>query len=102
MTPAYGTTAVGLRLNATNRDGLSPGCYCEGWGVGDSASGVSGWAWEARGYWAMTPINPATSATSVVDIANMFTVTHAFTPSEFRGRLLEDAVRALEALQPAP
>jgi len=31
-----GTTAVGLRYVATNADGTSPGCLCEGWGVADA------------------------------------------------------------------
>lgn len=40
--PAHGDRVVGLGYN--RHDALSPGCYCEGWGVGDAISGESGWS----------------------------------------------------------
>ena len=41
---AQGTTYVGLRYLPTNNESTAPGCLCEGWGVGDVTSGLSGWA----------------------------------------------------------
>ena len=48
-TSAGGTGYVGLRLMSTNNDSTSPGCLCEGWGVADPATGVSGYADIATG-----------------------------------------------------
>src|SRR5690242_1233891 len=39
----------GVRFLATGSDATSPGCPCEGWGVGDSASGLAGFANESEG-----------------------------------------------------
>jgi hypothetical protein len=38
------TTVVGLRFVQTQSDATSPGCLCEGWGVADALTGVTGWA----------------------------------------------------------
>jgi PKD repeat protein/lysophospholipase L1-like esterase len=46
---AGGTGVVGLRLMSTNNDSTSPGCLCEGWGLADPATGVTGYADEAAG-----------------------------------------------------
>jgi hypothetical protein len=75
------------RLLSTNADALAPGCPCEGWGVGDNhdpANTISGWANEESGYFAIRPVSyseTATTATSVVDIAGIYRVTHTFAPS---------------------
>src|SRR5205085_1154863 len=40
-----GTYNVGIRFDATNCDGISPGCQCEGWGVAYTAgTTVKGYA----------------------------------------------------------
>lgn len=44
-----GTSTVGLRYVPTNADALAPGCECEGWGIGDTVTGYSGWADNAYG-----------------------------------------------------
>ena len=44
-----GTTIVGLRSVLTNSDSTSPGCTCEGWGVGVRSLGISGYANSAVG-----------------------------------------------------
>ncbi|MES2154238.1 MAG: PKD domain-containing protein [bacterium] len=75
-----GATSVGLRLDATNSDGIAGGCGCEGWGIahdgltgyvkGAAATGISQVSFEAT----------ATTATSVVD-ATQLRITHATAPS---------------------
>ncbi len=39
-----GEVQVGLRYVPLNADGTGPGCDCEGWGMADAKSGLSGWA----------------------------------------------------------
>src|ERR1700709_2469564 len=36
------TDVVGRRYEPLNLDGTAPGCLCEGWGVADAGSGLSG------------------------------------------------------------
>lgn len=38
------TPYVGLRYLPTNNEATAPGCLCEGWGVGDLITDISGWA----------------------------------------------------------
>ncbi len=40
---------VGLRFVPLNIDSTSPGCLCEGWGIADATSGLTGFANEAAG-----------------------------------------------------
>jgi hypothetical protein len=79
--------------NPSSLDVLAPGCQCEGWGIADTSTSVSGWAsWDDGGTstnmtvksWQNDGSDHPQSATSVVDVADsgtstpFFTVTHAF------------------------
>lgn len=78
-----GTTDVGLRYLPENTDVLAPGCWCEGWGVGDPNSGVSGSAYNS-GVTGLTPIAfeaTASSAVSTVQVGSTFLVRHSFSPA---------------------
>ncbi len=44
-----GESIVGLRYQPLNLDAISPGCQCEGWGVADAGSGLTGSANETNG-----------------------------------------------------
>lgn len=87
-----GTTWVGLRYVPTNADSTSPGCLCEGWGVGDSIGQVSGWASVANNgvsssLEVLDFVRPTPdSAISIVQIKGpsgnpVMRVTHHYTPS---------------------
>jgi len=47
--PTTETDVVGLRFVPLNLESTAPGCVCEGWGVADAASGLTGFANEASG-----------------------------------------------------
>ena len=98
-----GHRAVGLRFVALNLDSTAPGCPCEGWGVGDVASGLSGYANESSGTANVTPVSMTRSgdgktATVVVDVADpsiadrSLRVTHLYRPSALSSALYEDVV----------
>lgn len=75
---------VGLRFGGA--DSIAIGCYCEGWGVGDTVSGVSGYANESTdgGVQNMSMVSfssSASSVNSVVQIGSTFRVTHNWHPS---------------------
>lgn len=75
------TTYVGLRYMPTNAESTAPGCLCEGWGVGDAISGVSGSANQDDGIFNISVVeftSTATSARSVVDVGTTFRVTHDY------------------------
>jgi len=79
-----GTRNVGLRYMPTNADATAPGCLCEGWGVADNLTKVTGFANVAGGTsnvtlesFAETP----STAISVVTIGSTFRVTHDYVPS---------------------
>jgi len=78
-------SAVGVRYVPSGADALTPGCYCEGWGVGDASSGLTGWADEAAGTSAnLNVINytaTATTAVAVVQVGTDLQVTHDYHPS---------------------
>ncbi len=79
-----GVTVVGLRYIPTGGESTSPGCLCEGWGVADGVTAVSGSANEADGVFNMTVesfTSTATTATSVVTVGTTFRVTHDYRPS---------------------
>jgi hypothetical protein len=86
-----GTTTVGLRYVPTNAEVLAPGCLCEGWGVADSVSGVSGWADKDYGGasaslsvldFSTGEISPGIgTASSRVQIGSTFIVQHDFLPA---------------------
>jgi hypothetical protein len=85
MPSSGGTEALGLRFLPTGADGTSPGCLCEGWGVGDSGRGVSGRASRDLGGVSNVALESfnATEATaiSVVTVGGVFRITHDFHPS---------------------
>src|SRR5207248_9349515 len=75
-----GTTVVGLRYMPTNADGTAPGCLCEGWGVADALSGVTGFANEsvdggARNLEVLDFKSTSSTAVSTVKIGTTFKVT---------------------------
>lgn len=99
-----GTTAVGLRYLPTNADGTAAGCYCEGWGVADATTRVSGSANGAFGITNLTPVgftSDDSSAVSVVDIGSTFRVTHDYRPSSRTPNLYEVVV-TIENTSDAP
>ncbi|HKH16824.1 MAG TPA: Calx-beta domain-containing protein [Solirubrobacteraceae bacterium] len=100
---AEGTGPVGLRYVPLNLDSTAPGCPCEGWGVGDMASGLSGFANEDAGNGNITPVSLTRSpdgkqATVVVDVADAsipdrsLRVTHVYRPSALSQNLYEDVI----------
>jgi len=72
-TPANGsgTTIVGLRSVATNSDSTSPGCTCEGWGVGIVSLSRAGYANSAVGTANLSLVSFTSSATTAVSIVNV-------------------------------
>ena len=91
-----GDTEVGIRYVPTNAEAIAPGCWCEGWGVADALTPVSGWvngsdgdsgnlvvesfSWNQLG-------NPG--ATSVVRVADALRVTHIYSPAPESENLFE-------------
>jgi len=79
-------SVLGLVYVPTGADALIHGCWCEGWGVADRTSGLSGWASVANG-----GISPnlavrafdlsAGTADSTVEIGGRLRVRHVFRPS---------------------
>lgn len=79
-----GNEEVGLRFMALNTDALSPGCWCEGWGVGDPVTGESGSAYNAGLYGLAASESfeaTASTAESTVVVGSVFRVTHSFAPA---------------------
>jgi hypothetical protein len=73
-----GTTIVGLRSVATNSDSTSPGCTCEGWGVGIVSTGQSGYANSAvDGVQHLSLVSFTSTATSAVSVVNVLSATGA-------------------------
>lgn len=82
---------VGLTYMPTFGEALAPGCWCEGWGVGDNITEKSGWAsWSNGGIVNVELVSftsNATTATSVVNITDpvnqeaYLEVTHYYHPS---------------------
>ena len=86
------TTVVGLRYIPTGAESTADGCACEGWGVADAVSGVSGGANEAtdRGAFGLTVESftaSSSTARSTVLVGpsegnrTTFRVTHYYHPS---------------------
>jgi hypothetical protein len=78
---AEGDTTYGLRLLAPNLDYVSPGCPCEGWGIADLGTNVSGYADESSGTANLNLTSfthTATTAKSIVVVPGAFQVTHSF------------------------
>ncbi|MBI3922991.1 MAG: hypothetical protein HY318_16335, partial [Armatimonadetes bacterium] len=80
-----GDTALGLRYMPTGAEATAGGCPCEGWGVADATSLVSGGANEdSGGSFGLTVdsfVNDSASATSTVTVGTTFRVVHAYHPS---------------------
>lgn len=94
---AQGTSAVGLRFLPTNNEATAPGCLCEGWGAADATSTDSGWASVDNGgvsgnLTVESFTATASSAVSVVNIANRLRVTHDYHPSPATPNLYEVTV----------
>ena len=68
-----GEQIVGLRYVPLNLDAISPGCQCEGWGLADAGSGLTGSANESAGDSNITIDSfnaTATTSTSTVTISD--------------------------------
>ena len=80
-----GTTEVGLRYVSTQDEGLSHGCFCEGWGVADVTTGTFGWAnesWGGTGGLELVEFEKIfDTAISRVRIADKLEVTHDVRPA---------------------
>ncbi|BDZ53560.1 hypothetical protein [Agromyces marinus] len=103
---------AGLAYLPTGSDSTSPGCLCEGWGVGDPASGVWGGANLASEGQGGTNLqlesfvytgSTAKSVVVVVDDADapVFRVTHEYVPSSATPNLYQVNV-TIENLSGAP
>ena len=80
------SSLLGLVYVPTGADALIHGCWCEGWGVADRASGVAGWASVANGgispnLAVRTFDRTAGTADSTVEIGGRLRVRHVFHPS---------------------
>ena len=86
----FGTVDVGLRyldIGGVQWESLATGCLCEGWGVADAATGVTGHAardWD--GVQNVTVVrfahdSASGTALSVVRVGDVFEVSHAFRPA---------------------
>lgn len=94
-----GTPFVGLRFVPTNAEATAPGCLCEGWGVADATTGLTGHANEDDGVVNITPVSftvTATTAVSVVTVSGpggqSLEVTHDYHPSPATPNLYEVTV----------
>jgi hypothetical protein len=82
--PVAGETDVGLRFNATGNEATSHGCLCEGWGVGIGETLAFGSANNDDGVFGLSLVSfvsDGLTATSIVDMGGLLSVTHVFTPS---------------------
>jgi hypothetical protein len=89
-----GTTTLGVRYLPTNAEGVAPGCECEGWGVADATTGVTGYANQSQvpqtyNITVQSFTETATTAVSVVTIDSTFEVTHSYYPSPVTPNLYE-------------
>ena len=91
-----GFSMVGLRYVPTNADAVGPGCPCEGWGVADVSSSVTGYANESTGTSDnLKPLRFLTSADraiAVVRVGSTFEVTQDYHPSPSTPNLYEVTV----------
>jgi uncharacterized repeat protein (TIGR01451 family) len=98
---AGGTGPVGLRYVPLNLDSTAPGCPCEGWGMADSGSGLTGYANQSAGT-ANVTVNSfshtTTTAVSDVTISDpghagfTMNVVQDYHPSPVSPNLYEDTV----------
>ena len=82
-----GTTVVGLRYLPTGAESTAPGCLCEGWGVADLITRISGSANQAKfppvslNMVVESFITDGINAVSVVRVGQTYRVTHDYHPS---------------------
>jgi uncharacterized repeat protein (TIGR01451 family) len=97
-----GTSPVGVRFVALNTDATAAGCPCEGWGVADAGSGLTGYANESFGNAHLTPVSIVATATTVVVTTDVtdgahpgysLRVVHDYHPSPVSPNLYEVTVR---------
>jgi PKD repeat protein len=103
-TGSSGTTFVGLRYLPTGGEATAPGCLCEGWGVADAATGLTGYAniaadGGARYMVVESFVRTATEATSIVNVQGKLRVTHAYKPVASTPNLYEAEV-TIENISP--
>ena len=98
---AAGTGPVGLRLQPANLDSTAPGCLCEGWGMADSGSGLTGYKNQAGANANVTLGNFTTTATTAVSTVTItdpaipgfsMQVVQDYHPSPVSPNLYEDTV----------
>lgn len=93
LSSGSGTTTVGVRYMPTNADSILPECSCEGWGVADARSGVTGYTDAAFGGAVNLKVLSFTSteseATSTVTIGSTLQVTHYYHPSSLSSNLYQ-------------
>jgi uncharacterized repeat protein (TIGR01451 family) len=91
----------GVRYLPLGHDAISPGCACEGWGVADEGSGLTGYANESSGNAHVTVdgfVASASSAVSTVTISDpaipnyQLQVVHDYHPSGATSALYEATV----------
>lgn len=94
-----GTTDVGLRYVPTGAEATAPGCLCEGWGVADATTGMTGHANEDDGIVNLTPVSFVTTASTAVSVVTVsggggqqLEVTHDYHPSPATPNLYEVTV----------
>lgn len=90
-----GPGSVGLHFIPTGNEATAPGCLCEGWGVADPATGVTGYANESAGTSGLQQESftvTGGTAVSVVRVGNSFRVTHDYHPSAQTPNLYEVTV----------
>lgn len=104
--PASGTSVgatVGLRFAPSNLEAIATGCLCEGWGLADAASGLTGFANEDTGISPNITVDSFTApsadrAISVVSISDpslpgySMRVVHDYRPSPLTPNLFLDRV----------
>ncbi|MBW4687059.1 MAG: hypothetical protein KME40_18610 [Komarekiella atlantica HA4396-MV6] len=96
-TPSLGgVTDVGLRFLPTGAEATAPGCLCEGWGVADAITGLTGYANVAtdgvKNLSLISFIADATKATSIVQLGDSLKITHDYAPVAVTPYLYKAAV----------
>ena len=79
-----GTTAVGLRYNATGAEATAPGCLCEGWGAGivGLTSGYANVSTDGVQNLSLVSFaSTASTATSIVRVGSALEITHFYHPN---------------------
>ncbi|HUQ63051.1 MAG TPA: hypothetical protein VM121_04815 [Acidimicrobiales bacterium] len=95
-----GVPVVGLRFVPTNAEATADGCLCEGWGVADATTGLTGYANQAvDGVVNITPVSFVTTASTAISVVTVngaggqsLQVTHDYHPAPATANLYEVAV----------